>query len=98
VGYFGWPSGGGNGSTGKELDSSVYHSYTGVDISEVAIRDAQGMINDDNVKREKNIYEIGDILAYSPKGNYKVILFREPIYYLTRRQVVPVLYKYSIAW
>jgi 2-polyprenyl-3-methyl-5-hydroxy-6-metoxy-1,4-benzoquinol methylase len=85
----------GNGSTGKELDNSVYHNYTGVDISEVAIKQAEEMIKEDNVKRKKNVYEIGDILTYSPKHNYNLILFRETIYYLTKKQIVPILYKYS---
>jgi SAM-dependent methyltransferase len=84
----------GSGNTGNELDVDQYGTYTGVDISEVAVQKAAAR-SAANGRAEKNQYLPGDILSFSPAGRYDVILFRESIYYLPVMKIGPALERYA---
>jgi SAM-dependent methyltransferase len=80
----------GSGNTGNELDDSAYRSYTGVDVSDVAIQKAVDRTSL-NGRAAKNRYVRADVVAYRPQGTYRVVLFRESLYYVPRRAIVGVL-------
>jgi 2-polyprenyl-6-hydroxyphenyl methylase/3-demethylubiquinone-9 3-methyltransferase len=84
----------GSGNTGNELDFSKYGSYTGVDISQVAIDKAKARTRA-NGRELKNEYTCGDIETYVPNKRYDVILFRESLFYVTRARIKGVLDRYS---
>src|SRR5947207_1943632 len=76
------------------MDVSTYGSYTGVDISESAIRRAlTRSIN--NHRQEKNEYFRDDIYLYVPTMCYDIILFRESIFYIPKYKINTMLYRYS---
>jgi len=84
----------GSGNTGNEIDISAYCSYTGVDLSEVAIQKAlTRSIN--NHRQEKNDYFCDDILSFVPRSTYNIILFRESIHYFSKSQLSRVLAIYN---
>jgi len=76
----------GSGSTGVELAIGSYREYTGVDISDVAIEKARAKSMACQ-RGEKNHFVQGDISSYIPDHPYEVILFRDSIYYQTRRKI-----------
>jgi len=84
----------GSGNTGNELDIHRYESYTGVDISEVAVQKAAAR-SSANGRGGKNQYLAGDILSFSPAERYDVILFREAIYYVPLMKIRPTLQRYA---
>lgn len=84
----------GSGNTGSELDFSVYQSYTGVDISDVAIRKAVSR-SELSGRILKNHYVQSDISTYAPEGNYCVILFRESLYYVPQINILKTLRRYQ---
>jgi len=84
----------GSGNTGCELDSRRYQTYTGVDISDVALEKARRR-SEACLRGEKNDYIQSDISAFVPAAKYDVILFRESIYYIPRRQIESTLVRYS---
>jgi len=84
----------GSGNTGCELDATSYRTYTGVDISDVALQKA-GRRSELNNRREKNSYVLSDIASYIPDTDYDVILFRESIYYIPAHKIKPTLERYS---
>jgi SAM-dependent methyltransferase len=85
----------GSGSTGNELNVSTYRHYTGVDISDVAVRKAQQR-SDANGRAGKNDYVAADIFDYVPRTPCDVILFRDSIYYVRPvGQIRAVLERYS---
>jgi SAM-dependent methyltransferase len=83
----------GSGNTGNELDYSAYRSYVGVDVSDVAIQKAIDRTSLSG-RTSKNRYVRSDILTYSPEGTYRVILFRESLYYVPRGAIVGMLKRY----
>lgn len=83
----------GSGNTGNELDGTAYRSYTGVDISDVAIHSAVRRIELTG-RISKNRYVQNDILTYIPQGTYRVILFRESLNYVPRANIVKMLERY----
>jgi len=84
----------GSGNTGCELDVKAYHDYTGVDISEVALKKARQ--RSAAVQRAgRNRYVQSDILTYVPDRSYDVILFRESIYYIPQGRIKGLLNRYS---
>jgi SAM-dependent methyltransferase len=84
----------GSGNTGNELDSTKYHDYTGVDISEIATHRATER-SKQNGRAQKNRYIHGDIISCVPDREHDVILFRESIYYIPRLKIKPMLNRYS---
>lgn len=83
----------GAGNTGNEIDVSKYDSYTGVDISEIAIQRALTR-SKTNSRSEKNEYVCDDISLYVPQRRYDIILFRESIFYIPKAIIKGVLDRY----
>jgi SAM-dependent methyltransferase len=84
----------GSGSTGVELDVNDYGTYTGVDISEVAVGKARERAEASG-RGKKNQYLQSDILTFDPPGKYDVILFRDSLYYIAPEKMVKMLVRYS---
>src|SRR5262245_47316135 len=53
----------GSGNTGSEMNTSRYASYTGVDVSSVALRKAESRIQASD-RKTKNSYLCGDLETY----------------------------------
>ena len=84
----------GAGNTGNELDANSYQDYTGVDVSEVAVRKAAER-SERNGRTNKNRYIQSDIVSYVPKEKHNVILFRESIYNIPQPKMKATLDLYS---
>jgi SAM-dependent methyltransferase len=84
----------GPGAVGTELSGAAYHSYTGVDICDVAIEKARSRAAE-NRRTEKNAYFQSDILSYVPKQYYDVIFFGDSIYYFSWQRIIEILNYYS---
>lgn len=84
----------GSGNTGNELDINKYHDYTGIDISEVAIKKAAAR-SQCNGRAHKSRYVHGDIISYVPDRKHDVIMLRESIYYIPHLKMRTVLDRYS---
>jgi SAM-dependent methyltransferase len=84
----------GYGNTAFELPSSCYANYTGVDISTVALKSCaeKAIANRLSAKTE---FLCSDILTFIPARHYDLILFRESIYYIPERKIVPTLRRYA---
>jgi SAM-dependent methyltransferase len=82
----------GTGITGNFINRTLYATYTGVDISGNAIKEARERV--DPERNEKNNYVTADIARYIPEGKFSVILFRESIYYLPESDVKNILTRY----
>jgi SAM-dependent methyltransferase len=84
----------GSGNTGCELPIAAYCDYLGVDISDVALRQAQDRAK--NLQRDRNnSYARGDIESFIPPKKYDVILFRESIYYVPKPRINATLDRYA---
>lgn len=84
----------GPGATGNELNADMYSTYTGIDISEVAIARARERTRWNN-RSIKNEYLCSDIGDYTPAHRYDVIVFGDSIYYVSRGQIGKMLHRYS---
>ena len=84
----------GSGNTGNELDCDAYQSYTGVDISDVAIQKASTR-SELSGRSTKNRYYQSDIMTYAPQGAYRVILFREILNYVPHINISGMLQRYQ---
>jgi SAM-dependent methyltransferase len=83
----------GSGNTATEV-ATVYSDYTGVDISDVAIRRAfEKSIS--HGRAAINQFAHSDIASYVPKRQHDVVLFRDSIYYIPLRRMLPMLNRYS---
>src|SRR5258708_38126019 len=84
----------GPGVMGSELNVNAYHSYTGVDICDVAIEKATSRAAETH-RTDKNEYLVSDIVSYVPKRLYDVILFGDSIYYFSHQRIAEILDRYS---
>ena len=84
----------GPGNTANELNSGVYLTYTGIDISEVALAKAAKRTQETG-RTDKNSFVCSDFLGYSPTKEFDIILFRESLYHVPYGQVLKILEKYS---
>jgi 2-polyprenyl-3-methyl-5-hydroxy-6-metoxy-1,4-benzoquinol methylase len=84
----------GAGNTGNEIADSKYRRYIGVDVSEIAIRQAVDR-SLKNHRQHKNEYICDDLFSFEPTGTYQVILFRESLFYLPTSRISGVLEGYS---
>lgn len=84
----------GSGSTSNELAVTAYGSYTGVDISEVALEKARTR-SDANGRTGKNQYSQSDIITYVPSQTFNVILFRDSIGYVPWSRITDLLNGYA---
>jgi SAM-dependent methyltransferase len=84
----------GPGNTANELAEDIYDTYIGVDISEAALAKAEKRSNE-NGRANKNSFINSDFLGYYPAQKFDIILFRESMYHVPYRQVLPVLENFS---
>jgi SAM-dependent methyltransferase len=84
----------GTGNTSVELNFEKYRDYTGVDISDVAIRKAWER-SEKAGRTAKNQYLQNDIESYVPDKKHNLILFRETLCYIPLSKVPRVLERYS---
>jgi 2-polyprenyl-3-methyl-5-hydroxy-6-metoxy-1,4-benzoquinol methylase len=85
----------GSGSTGNEVAVTAYGSYTGVDISGVAIGKAKER-TEKTGRADKNRFFQSEISSYMPTQQFDVILFRDSIYYyVTSASIKTMLQRYS---
>ena len=82
----------GPGSTGHELTPGSYSSYTGVDISAVAIETEQRRLRQVPAPHH---YEQGDLVSYVPAHPYEVILLGDSIYYVALAQIPALVRRYA---
>jgi SAM-dependent methyltransferase len=85
----------GPGAVGIELNAAAYQSYTGVDISDVAIANAIAKAAEHR-RTDKNNYIQSDILSYVPEQHYDVIFFGDSIYYFPWQKILHILNRYSM--
>lgn len=83
----------GSGNTGNELNADRYGTYTGMDISAVAVEKAAKR-SQEGGRGAKNNYVVGDIITFTPDRKHDVILFRESIYYVPLVKLKGVLARY----
>jgi SAM-dependent methyltransferase len=84
----------GSGTTSVDLNPATYSSYTGVDISDVAVQKAKTRAREAG-REHSNEYFQSDILTYVPVRQHKVILFGDSIYYVPQGQISELLRRYS---
>jgi len=84
----------GPGTTGTELAANAYSSYTGVDISQVAVEKARNRAEAHH-RTAKNSYLQADLFSYVPTGSHDVILFGDSLYYIPWRTILPLLNRYT---
>jgi SAM-dependent methyltransferase len=86
----------GPGATPLELPDT-YTSYVGVDISPVAIAKAAAQINRHPSRAKKITLVAADLLEFTPSRTFKIILFRECLYYFPIHRLRQLLARYSAA-
>jgi 2-polyprenyl-3-methyl-5-hydroxy-6-metoxy-1,4-benzoquinol methylase len=84
----------GSGNTANEMDYATFDSYTGTDLSEVAIQKAIERTRK-NGREGKTEFKCAPIEDFSPEKPYDVILFRESIFYIPVRKIQAVLDRYA---
>lgn len=84
----------GSGNTANELAPESYSNYTGVDVSDEAVKLAAERLAE-NVRLGKVRFLQSDIESYVPDRKYQVILFRDSIYYLPRGKLKATLDRYK---
>ena len=84
----------GPGTTGSELATAAYRSYTGVDISDVAIAKARAR-TDGTRRAGQNRYVQSDIVTYEPDRRYDVIVFGDSLYYVAYHRIPEMLSRYA---
>jgi SAM-dependent methyltransferase len=84
----------GTGRTGLEV-ANGYRSYLGIDISAIAVKKANELVEQDGTRTHKNRYLVADISRFIPDGAFSVILFRESLYYFSFRVVQMILRHYA---
>ena len=84
-----------DGHVGLGLNMLSYNTYTGVDISDMAVSAAFAKLDSHGAdRRRKNRFVQGEIAAYSPSMRPSVVLFKDSIYYLTKRDLTNALDHY----
>lgn len=84
----------GSGMTALEMTNN-FAEYVGVDVSQVAVEKARLALCNEPTRRRKVSFTVADIATYQPSARYKVILFRESIYYVPQCQIKDMLRRYS---
>jgi len=84
----------GSGNTANELGYGKFGSYTGTDLSDVAIRKAIERTSK-NGREGKAEFRCAPIEDFSPEKSYDIILFRESIFYIPVRKIKAVLDRYA---
>jgi len=84
----------GQGATFRQLQG-MYSSYTGVDLSSIAIEAARSLADELKIPTGSIEFIISDIETYVPARQYRVILFNESIYYLSPNKIPRTIRRYS---
>ncbi len=84
----------GSAASSNELNPAAYSTYTGVDISDVAVEMARARAQEAG-RADQNEYCQSDILMYEPTRRYDIILFGDSIYYVPFRRIATMLKRYS---
>jgi SAM-dependent methyltransferase len=84
----------GEGRAATELDAAKYRRYTGVDVSDVALRVA-ARSSETSGRAVRNRFVQSDIFSYVPAEHHDVILFMESIYYVPWAKIPPMLARYA---
>jgi SAM-dependent methyltransferase len=84
----------GSGTASVDLASAAYSSYTGIDISDVAVRKAKGRARVAG-RADRNEYYQSDIITYVPTRKFQVVVFGDSIYYVPHDQIDDLLKRYS---
>jgi SAM-dependent methyltransferase len=84
----------GPGNTANELAETSYRTYVGVDISKAALAKARKR-TEENGRKDKNRFVLGDFLSYVPTEQFDLILFRESIYHVPVGKVEMIFDRYS---
>lgn len=84
----------GTGRTGLEI-ADIYKSYVGVDISAIAVKTANGLVEQGGTRTHKNRYLVSDISSFVPDRKFSVILFRESLYYFSFHVIQRILRHYA---
>ncbi len=84
----------GSGNTANEMDYAKFGSYTGTDLSEIAIQKAMERTRK-NGREGKTEFKCAPIEEFSPEKAYDVILFRESIFYIPVHKINAVLDRYA---
>jgi SAM-dependent methyltransferase len=84
----------GAGRSAHALDGARYRSYTGVDISDVAVETASRAAARDN-RADRCRFARADISSYVPLERHDVILFMESLYYVPRNRMTATLDRYA---
>lgn len=87
----------GPGAVREGLAPGSFHWYTGVDLSDVAIRKARRATANSRHSSSDAISEFlhSDIESFQPNRSYDTILFGDSIYYLPEDRVLQVLERYA---
>jgi len=84
----------GSGTASLDLAPAAYSIYTGIDISDIAVRKAKERAQEAG-RADRNEYYQSDIVTYVPARKYQVIIFGDSIYYIPHDQIADVLKRYS---
>lgn len=84
----------GSGNTASELAPHCYRNYIGVDISDEAVAMAAKRA-EENGRADKNRFFQSDIQSYVPAGKFRIILFRDSIYYVPGSKLKGTLQRYA---
>jgi SAM-dependent methyltransferase len=86
----------GDGHVGLGLDPEAYSSYTGVDISPIAVEEARRKLKARaDVRATRNSFVAADVARFVPSGQLDVILFKDSLYYSTKPELPGVLDHYQ---
>jgi SAM-dependent methyltransferase len=84
----------GTGVTALEMTSG-FSEYVGVDVSNIAIENANRLASLDLERGGKIQFHVGEIASFVPTGQFAVILFRESLYYIPLQNIRKTLIHYS---
>ena len=84
----------GLGNTPNEMAEGSYEVYLGIDISDEAVRIAQKRTQEKG-RSHNTLFTQSDISTFMPHRKYRVILFRESIYYLRLSELKKMLKRYA---
>jgi SAM-dependent methyltransferase len=84
----------GSGTASVDLPPAAYSTYTGIDISDVAVQKAIERARAAG-RADRNEYYQSDIVTYVPTRKFQVIIFGDSIYYIPHDQIDELLNRYS---
>lgn len=85
-----------DGHVSLGLDEARFASYTGVDISEVAIEEGLRKRAAMTAERRRKVaFHVGDIGSFTPPQPISVILFKDSLYYLPKHPLLNALAHYQ---